>query len=114
MHQNLMALEYLAGEFQTAVDAGGALELADTVGQLLQSWNATLGHQEYLQKNDLLPPDVFSDQFKAQKQLRRMYDSWMQGKKAFASQFGTSRERIESFDRKFEPNAGWKHFVEHS
>jgi len=63
-----------------------------------------------LKYKKVLDPQDFDGQWKAQRELRKLYDGFHGGQQAFAQQFGTVSEKLESFDEKFRPNEGWKIF----
>ena len=44
---------------------------------------------------------------------RLAYGDALIARKAFADQYGSSREPLVSFDRKFTPNVGWKIHYKH-
>ncbi len=109
--QNKLAAAYLRDFFSTAAATGGR-----TDAQLLSTLDVMLDEvveATFRLRSGPLDPQLFDSQFKINKELRRFYDEILAGRRAFAQNFGAASEKLESFDRKFEPNEGWKIFVEH-
>lgn len=110
VRQNQMAVEYLyefAKEvYQTSLDPSmmrDLEEVLDIQAELI----------ELLKRESELDTKISEDQLRLQKHLRRIYDEKTAGQVAFAKQFGSARERIMTFDQRFEPNEGWKIFITH-
>jgi hypothetical protein len=113
--QNQLAVEYLYEFSQNAFDSKldsspnriHEMKMLEEVADIQEDLI------EKLKIHNKLIPDVFTDQYNLQKHLRRMYDEIKAGKVAFANMFGTSNEKIMSFDQRFQPNEGWKIFLNH-
>ncbi len=110
--QNYLVETYLLDFFSNALEMGDsqALEMC----QVLSGELALVEQlQERLKAKYLLEPDVVGQQLNMQKQLRRIYDGILKGRKQFASQYGSASEPLISFDKKFVPNEGWKIYLAH-
>lgn len=109
--QNKLAAMYLRDFLSKSSEAGfgGDPQLIFVLDAILDDVVDT----SFKLRQGPLDPETFKNHFETNKQLRRLYDEMLAGRKAFAKQFGSATERIESFDRKFEPNEGWKIFIEH-
>ena len=110
--QNQLAALYIKSFSETACELGQAesqelFGLMFGVATQADSLLSTLEITEALSQNEV------DEQFRINRDLRRIYDDILAGRKAFASQFGTASEPLLSFDRKFTPNEGWKNFVNH-
>jgi len=56
---------------------------------------------------------IADDALKMNRQLRREYESILQGRRAFATRFGSASERLLPFDQMFTPNEGWTVYLDH-
>ncbi len=112
LKQNELAAAYLA-KTQESFIAGGLSADRELVATLKFVGFTARTYLSDLETYREMPTDRFNEQFKANKDLRRMYDEVLTDQAAFARQFGSARDRIESFDRKFQPNEGWKRYFEH-
>ena len=112
LKQNELAAQYLQGFAENAAELGDpvARAMADELHLVGFSVRQVLSS---MQSHRILSQDKFSEQWELQKQLRRLYDENLEGRKLFAKQFGSASEKLEKFDAKFQPNEGWKIFVEH-
>lgn len=112
LKQNELAAQYLLEAERTSNELGIA-----TDGQLSDILELAVfgihNCQSSLQSYQFLPPKQVDEQLQANRNLRKLYDAMLLGRKAFARQFGTSSEKIESFDAKFQPNEGWANYFAH-
>jgi uncharacterized membrane protein YdfJ with MMPL/SSD domain len=108
--QNKMAVDHLYEFAKTVADTTGDPSMMRQLEEVSEIQEALV---DLLTRQQELDSVAFDDQFKLQKQLRRMYDEKTAGQKAFALQFGSASEKIMSFDQRFEPNVGWKVFLGH-
>ncbi len=112
LKQNELAAQYLLKAERTSIELG-----ITTDGQLSDILElAVFGiHdcQSNLQSYQLLPPKRVDEQLQANRNLRKLYDGLLLGRQAFARRFGTSSEKIEYFDAKFQPNEGWTNYFAH-
>jgi len=110
--QNALAAKYLA-DFQSqvlAMDPSADPGILQTLQLVVLSAEENLSE---LATKRVMPPERFNEQWAAQKNLRRLYDEILSGRRAFAKQFGNASERLEPFDTRFVPNEGWKIFLAH-
>jgi len=110
--QNQLAADYLY-EFHRSASVqglGGDMALMDTLEQALDDSYRLL---DFLKKSEELTPTDADNHFKINKELRRLYDQVLFGRKQFAKQFGSSTEPLQKFDEKFVPNEGWEIFFHH-
>ncbi|MEO0357806.1 MAG: hypothetical protein AAF386_05845 [Pseudomonadota bacterium] len=108
--QNALAAEHLLNFQSQAIQVGSSanFELVDALEQTLDVSDEVLLH---LKNNEFLEGNIFDQQFGLNRDLRRLYDEVLAGRKQAAKLFGNSSEKLESFDSKFVPNAGWKFFI---
>jgi len=111
--QNLLATEYLGHYYRVAVEGLQDKEAEGILISLRQNYLATKQNLDGLKTIELLPPTAFTDQLELWKELHRIYDDVLAGRRYFAQNFGSTSDRLEPFDRKFVPNEGWKIFVDH-
>ncbi len=110
--QNELAIDYLQDFAETAAKMGepAAQAMADELHLIGFATRQVLSS---MSSHRILPSEKFTEQWELQKQLRRLYDENLLGRKQFAQQFGSASEKLEKFDAKFQPNEGWKIFVTH-
>jgi len=116
-HIKLLKQNDLAAQYLCEI-AENASELGDSSGDELATDLHLVGFAARNQLSELisyhaLPPEKFTEQINVNKQLRRIYDQVLMGRRQFAKQFGSASEKLERFDVKFCPNEGWKVFVDH-
>ncbi|MDM8167008.1 hypothetical protein [Roseovarius sp.] len=109
--QNKLAAEYLL-EFEQLMEGMGSFEV--TRPSVLQlNLDSSEAHLDDLRDGQALPPILANDAFGMNKDLRRLYDDMLSGRRAFASQFGSASEPLLPFDQKFTPNEGWSIYLDH-
>ena len=112
LKQNELASMYLI-EFQENSIESGLSDDRGLLDILELSLFATRNYQEDMKSFRIMKPEVLDDQFTANKNLRRLFDEVMIGKRAFAKSFGSASEKLEKFDDKFRPNEGWDVYYRH-
>ena len=110
VRQNQLAVEYLHGFAQEVyghtLDPSMMRELEEIASIQVELISLPKEQAE-------LDHSVSDDQLKLHKQLRRLYDEQKAGKVAFAQRFGSAREKLNTFDQRFETNEGWKVYLDH-
>ena len=108
--QNELAVSYLSDFMENSLKSG-----LGSVSDLIDALeNASCEIQMAAVR--LLAANLDAEEMKTQlainRELRQIYDAVLSGRREFAKKFGASSERLDSFEKKFEPNEGWKAYVE--
>jgi hypothetical protein len=110
--QNVLAAEYLFQKQETAIEAGLAVrERFESLFEM--NLKTAKSHLESLEKYPTLPAVLAEDALSMNRDLRRIYDEDLKGRKAFAQMFGSTTERLLPLDGMFTPNEGWKIYTMH-
>ena len=112
LKQNELAASYILDIQKTWVSSGMTTD--DGLLQVLElGLFAIRTYQSDLKSFRIMPPERVSEQLEVNRSMRRLYDQILNGRRAFARQFGTSSEKLEKFDQKFCPNEGWRIYFSH-
>ncbi len=109
--QNALAAEYLFNQQEGSSETG--LSASEIFEDVIDSEQETSqAHLEMLLQKEILPDMIADDALRMNKDLRDKYEQDLEGKTAFAEQFGQSRERLLPFEAMFTPSEGWERFLE--
>ena len=110
--QNVLAGEYLLEFQEDSISAGIATrDPFPSVAEI--NLDTSRGNLESLTKNSILPQLISDDALEVNRDLRRVYDGLLSGRRAFAERFGQASSRLLPFDQMFTPNEGWEIFFKH-
>lgn len=108
--QNRLCAQFLENEYINAVEAG--LAQADPQGNPYTEIDFLCGELTFdLQSRHNLTAEHVQQMLELNRQLRTQYDQWLLGKRAAAIQFGQASTPLHPFDIAFQPNEGWKIFL---
>ena len=109
--QNALAAEYLFNQQEGSSETG--LSASEIFEDVIDSEQETSqAHLELLLKREILPEMIADDALRMNKDLRDKYAQDLEGKTAFAEQFGQSRARLLPFEAMFTPGEGWERFLD--
>ena len=109
--QNELALDWLEQLGSTATALGISEEDRELL-MVIENYRIVVDEARIqLEMTPILPKETVSINFDINRKLRRIYDDTRRAQKQFKKQFGTlGTQKLEKFDKQFEPSEGWKIF----